>query len=88
MSQFFEPVSLGPVSVQCVQVFFPVAGIETPVPHKLGVVAMGGAVLTLDKAAIINSGVTPPASNVLFMVSDTDRVTATILVVAINFQGR
>lgn len=88
MSEFLGPVSLGKISVQYVRVHFPTANVEIPVPHGLGIVAMGAVVVWKDKFCDIKGGSMPPASNVLFMVSDTDLVTATIRVEAINLSQR
>jgi len=88
MSRRLGPINLGPISIQVVRVYFSSVDMETPVEHQLGIVPAGAVVLGVDRYCRIKSGEMPPASNVLFMVSDTALVNATMLVIAINLSER
>lgn len=88
MSSFRDPVDLGKISVQYVDVFFVTANTETPVPHSLGGTVVGSVVVRKNKKCDIRDGQMPPASNVVQLVCDTDAVTATIRVEALNFLDR
>lgn len=85
---YWHAIDMEKVLVRYVRVHFPVSGLEVPVPHNLGIIAMGGAVVGVDKHCTIKDGQTPPGSNVLYMVSDTDGVTATIRVEAVTVTER
>lgn len=87
MSQYYGPVNLGKISVQYVRVHFPTANHEVAVPHDLGSEARW-SLAGKDKFCDIKDGSMPPASNVLFLVCDTDLVTATIRVEAVNITQR
>lgn len=89
MNQGNRPVVLGPLTFQIIDsVFFTKALAMKSVSHDLGLVPRGFLVLGVDKPCIIYRGQMPHASNVLNVVSDTDAVTATILVLALNLTER
>lgn len=83
MATRYDPIDLGPIAVQFVRVFFAKANTEVPVPHDLRE-PIGWPLVSADKKCIISNGQMPQAPNVLQLVSDTDTVTATILVMAVN----
>lgn len=84
----FDPISLGPLSVQMRKVFFDKANAEIAVAHGLGVTPIGWILIGIDSHATIKDGATPLASNAIRLVSDTDGVGATILIVAVNYSKR
>jgi len=84
VSTRFDPIQLGGISVQYVRVFFSKANVETPIPHDLGVGVIAATVAKVDKFCRIKDGQMPPAPNAVQLVSDTDAVTATIRVEAVN----
>jgi len=88
MNQGSKPIVLGPITFQILEVFFSTAGAMQSFSHDLGLVPRGSIILGVDKPCIIYRGQMPPASNVVNLVSDTDAVTATILVLALNLTER
>jgi hypothetical protein len=88
MNQGSKPVVFGPITFQILEVYFSHAGAMESFSHDLGLIPRGSIVLGIDKPCIIYRGQMPPASNVLNLVCDTDAVTATILVLALNLTER
>lgn len=88
MSLRDEALHLGLISVQYVRVYFSKANQETPVKHDLAGEVLGAAVVKKDQTCDIWSGQMPSAPNVLYAVCDTDGVTATFRVEAVNVSER
>ena len=84
----YDPIDLGPISIQWVRVYFTKAGVNTPVPHGLRGTIMEASLARSDKPCILSDGQMPPAPGVVQLVSDTDKVTATIRVMAVNTSER
>lgn len=88
MSLQGDPITIGPITMQWVQVYFARANDDVPVQHGCPGRFVEASVAWKDKFCDIRGSQMPPASNVVLLVSDTDGVTATIRIVTLNLAER
>lgn len=83
-----QPVSIGPISLEFVPVFFSNANVEQGVPHKLPSVPTMAVIAKADKKCIIWAGQTPWGTNAVQLICDTDGVNAVLLIMSLDLSER
>jgi hypothetical protein len=79
-----QVLTVGPLLVQSVQVFFQKANANVAVSHQLGVNPIGWVVTWKDKFSDIKAGMMPAGKSGLTLVSDTDIVNAVVMVIGLG----
>jgi hypothetical protein len=88
MSSPTQVFTSGPMEWQYLDVYFPTAGVVTPVPHQLTGQFVGWTLVRKSEYSDVKDGPMPVAPGALQLVCNTDGVLATIRVEAVRIPPR
>jgi len=80
--------NVGPLSFQFVPIFFPTANSTIAAGHRLNSDAVGWSVVSVDKFCRIKDAPTSNTTSSVALQSDTDSVSAVLMLVAVNMSER